>query len=411
MDWVNLLLFAALTAGHTEVLVTLVNRVHGRPVHARLLKQVRHLHDFLILAFPVVLVLFLGIGGPGLLTGGSWGDLPLGWMIYLAVCGLGAGGLVCSSIVRRLRPVPTAQLSNHSQVVDVASRLGYRPIGNGPFRSLVGIPGNQVFQVEVNEKTYRLPRLPAELDGLSILHLSDLHFIGTLDRPFFEQVIDLASEMPADLVVFTGDLLDDPRLIEWLPATLGRLQAPLGCHFILGNHDWDLNPGEIRRGLSDLGWNDVSGASTLLEKDGTSLVVAGTERPWMGVHPDLANVPDGAFRILLSHTPDNLPWAKQQGIDLMLSGHNHGGQVVLPLIGPVYSPSIYGTRYAGGVFWDEPTLLYVSRGVSGRHPLRLNCMPEVTKLVLRSGRVSEAAVQQELREESAGIAVDAETGC
>ena len=103
----------------------------------------------------------------------------------------------------------------------------------------------------------------------------------------------------------------------------------------------------------------------------------------MGEHPDFSGAPEDAFRLLLSHTPDHIHWARSQGIDLMLSGHNHGGQIVLPVVGPVYSPSRYGCKYSAGVFWEDPTLLYVSRGVSGRHPLRYNCLPEMTKLVLR----------------------------
>ena len=73
-----------------------------------------------------------------------------------------------------------------------------------------------------------------------------------------------------------------------------------------------------------------------------------------------------------------------KGIDLMLSGHNHGGQIILPVIGPVFAPSKYGVRYAGGAFWAVPTFLYVSRGLAGRHPLRLNCPPELTRLILES---------------------------
>jgi predicted MPP superfamily phosphohydrolase len=86
---------------------------------------------------------------------------------------------------------------------------------------------------------------------------------------------------------------------------------------------------------------------------------------------------------LLSHTPDHLAWARSHHVHLMLSGHNHGGQVVLPIIGPVYSPSLSGCRHAGGEFFEDPTLLVVSRGLAGRHPLRLGCRPEITKLVLR----------------------------
>ncbi|HTI52000.1 MAG TPA: metallophosphoesterase, partial [Planctomycetaceae bacterium] len=74
---------------------------------------------------------------------------------------------------------------------------------------------------------------------------------------------------------------------------------------------------------------------------------------------------------------------RRHQIDLMLAGHNHGGQVRLPFFGPVYSPSAFGTHYASGVFWEPPTLLYVSRGIAGRHPLRWNCRPELTRLILR----------------------------
>jgi hypothetical protein len=103
----------------------------------------------------------------------------------------------------------------------------------------------------------------------------------------------------------------------------------------------------------------------------------------MGTQPDLSRVPGNAFRLFLSHTPDNLSWARRHGVHLMLAGHNHGGQIRLPLFGPVYSPSAYGAHFASGAFWERPTLMYVSRGVSGRHPLRLNCLPELTRLTLR----------------------------
>ena len=71
----------------------------------------------------------------------------------------------------------------------------------------------------------------------------------------------------------------------------------------------------------------------------------------------------------------------------MLSGHNHGGQVRLPGIGPIYTPSLYGTRYAAGAYYRQPTLLYVTRGISGKEPLRYNCLPELTQLVLRPATI------------------------
>ena len=107
----------------------------------------------------------------------------------------------------------------------------------------------------------------------------------------------------------------------------------------------------------------------------------------MGVQPDWRTAPPAAFRFLLSHTPDNLSSARRDRVDLMLAGHTHGGQVRLPWIGPVYAPSRHGVKYASGTFWCDPTLLYVTRGIAGRHPWRWNCPPEVTQLTLRSGAV------------------------
>jgi predicted MPP superfamily phosphohydrolase len=381
----NAFLLLLLAAGQFELLVTFVNRLHGYRIRGPALRWVRDVHELLIVSLPVAMAWLIGWHGQRLLAGGTWSQLPIGWLVYLSICGLGTLGMFYSAIRYALRRLPAAQLSNHTQVVDVAQQLGFRPLGDGPYRAMARLPWNQVFQVEVSEKVYRLPRLPAEWDGLSILHLTDLHYIGTLDLPFFQRLAELAAETRPDLLVFTGDLLDDMRMIDWLAPTLGRLDAPLGRYFILGNHDWYLEPERIRQQMTALGWRDLAGATATLGDGKPPLVLGGSELPWMGQHPDFSAAPPDAFRILLSHTPDNLSWAQRNGVDLMLSGHNHGGQVVLPLIGPVYSPSVHGCQYASGVFDAPPTLLYVSRGISGRHPLRWHCRPELTKLVLRCG--------------------------
>lgn len=384
MTWINALILLILLAGHCEVTVTAVNRLHALRLPGPVLKAVRHAHDVWMLAFPPLLLWKVGFTGPAVLLGGYWSDLSGGWQAYLSVCLLGAAGLAFTAVRYQLRRPPAAQLSNHSRLIDVVERLGRRPLGPGPYQALARLPGNEIFQIEVSQKTLQSPRLPAEWDGLNILHLSDLHFIGTLDLPFFEEVTRLSLEQQADLIVFTGDLLDNQRLVEWLPTTLGKLSAPLGCFFILGNHDWYLEPEPIRQTLVDLGWRDVSGRTATIEHHGHPLVIGGSERPWMGRHPDFGETPANAFRLLLSHTPDNVSWARSEQVDLMLSGHNHGGQVVLPLFGPVYSPSVYGCKYAAGTFWQPPTLLHVSRGVSGRHPLRWRCRPELARLTLRT---------------------------
>jgi predicted MPP superfamily phosphohydrolase len=388
ISWLNLLVFCVLSVGHAALMVAIVNRLHAWPLPFVVLHRLRQLHDLAVVILPATFAWLAGFTGLRLLYGGSWFDLPPALLVYLAVCGAVALALPGVAIYRRIARNVRLQLAGHSTTIDIEQELGFRPVGRGPYRIFTRFPGNEFLKLETAEKHFRLPRLPLAWDKLSILHLSDLHFTGTIDRPYFEHVMRHAAGMPADLVVFTGDLLDRKELIDWLPATLGQLSAPLGCYFVLGNHDWHLKiEGEIRARLQDLGWRCVAGRSLVVEHQGRSLVLCGSERPWMGTQPELATVPSDAFRILLSHTPDNINWARRHNIDLMLSGHNHGGQVRLPGFGAVYSPSIYGCHYASGAFWEPPTLLYVSRGISGKHPLRWKCLPELTRLVLRAGIV------------------------
>lgn len=383
MDWLNLLILLLIAAGHAELMVILVNRTDSLPISRPMLHRLRVVEDIAIMAFPLLLLWFVGLRGPAVLLRGRWSAVSPLWMIYFGLCGLGLLAFLLSIVRWGRRRVPAVQTSNHSRIVDVARQLEYRPVGKGKHRFLASFPGNEAFCVQVSDKRYALPRVPHEWHELSILHLTDTHFIGNVDRPYFAEVARLAAEMRPDLIVFTGDLLDDLELLPWLAATFGRLRAPLGCYYVLGNHDWFYGAEPIREEFARLGWQNAAGRSIVLEHRGHRLEIAGTERPWMGSHPQFTG-DKGAFRLLLSHTPDHFAWARSQGVDLMLSGHLHGGQIVLPVIGPVFAPSRHGVRYASGAFWSEPTLLYVSRGLAGRQPLRINCPPELTRLVLEA---------------------------
>jgi uncharacterized protein len=380
----NLLIFAALIAGHTEVQVMLLNRVHSQRVQRNLLRHLEHLHELLILIFPLLLVWFAGFLGPALLAGGNWRNVTTDWWVCFGICGVGFVAQMICAFRWQARRKPGSLTHEQSQVIDVAQRLGEKPAGTGFMGMLARLPGNNVFRVEFAEKQFHLPSLPAAWDGLTILQLTDWHLFGTPNQRFYEEVAREVKRLSPDLICFTGDLMDDMNCLDWLPGLFGPLKAPLGKFYILGNHDWLLDPREIRRMMQDLGWKDVASHATTIHHHGLPLVIGGTERPWMGQHPDLAAGPEAAFRLLLSHTPDHFHWAQQHRVDLMLSGHNHGGQVVLPFIGPMYTPSLYGVRYSAGCWHEKGTLLYVSRGLAGGHPVRYNCLPEVTMLTLRS---------------------------
>ncbi len=300
-----------------------------------------------------------------------------------------AAAVVIGRWIHRAFEKSAPRVTNHTERVDVdrRARSSARRWSGATFR---GIPGNQSWTVHLQTKSFRVSRLPPSLDGLSILHLSDLHFTGRIGKQYFQEVVRLASELQPDLIALTGDFVDSAACIDWIPETIGRLRAPRGVYFVLGNHDPRVGQTpRLRQTLVDCGAVDLAGRWLSMDVGGAPIILSGNEMPWFTPPPDLSNCPPeiaGArpFRILLAHTPDLIGWARRHDFDLMLAGHNHGGQVRVPGIGPVLCPSRYGVRFASGMFYRAPTLLHVSRGVSAQTPLRWNCPPEVTKLVLRA---------------------------
>jgi hypothetical protein len=226
-----------------------------------------------------------------------------------------------------------------------------------------------------------------------IAHLSDLHFSGRIGKAYFQEVVRLANELQPDLVAITGDLIDKNDCIDWIPETLGRLQACYGVYFVLGNHDLWIDHRRLRRTLTDCGLIDVGGRWLPIRVRDESIILAGNELPWFSPAADLATVPrqstDGRpLRVALCHSPDQFQWCRAGDVDLMLAGHNHGGQIRIPLVGPIFAPSRWGVKYASGTFHSPPTVMHVSRGISGKTPLRMNCPPELGCLVLHAPGVA-----------------------
>jgi len=111
-------------------------------------------------------------------------------------------------------------------------------------------------------------------------------------------------------------------------------------------------------------------------------MLIGNEHPWFK-RPEL-ETDNSELRLLLSHSPDQIWWARKHGVTLMLAGHTHGGQGRLPLAGPILGPSLHGSRFASGDFYLPPTTMHVTRGLCGTHLIRINCRPELSLLTLRS---------------------------
>ncbi|QDU79068.1 putative metallophosphoesterase [Polystyrenella longa] len=391
MNYGNLFWLACLVIGHTQLWVALMNRLHALPLGHKTLRRYRILHDVAIPLVPLWMLYGLGLTGPQLLWNDHWRSLSPGWILFCALCALGFLGFVFSVTRHYLERLTPKLLKLDSTVQDIAKKLGQKPIGAGPYQSLAWLPFNEQFQIELNTKKLLIPELPQELDQLSILHISDTHMCGTVAQEYFEEVCRLSQELNPDVVIFTGDLLDQMEALSWFDSTLNQLSAPLGRYFILGNHDDELDEQTIRSTMQNAGWIDLGGHTLITQWRDCDVELGGSEVPWMNGHPDWPTEKRDpkTLRIFLTHTPDYYQWGVKHSADLVLAGHNHGGQIRIPLIGPVYSPSKTGTRYAAGTFSSGKTVMHVSRGVSGQHPLRFHCKPEVTKLMLCAQTVND----------------------
>ena len=373
MDFTRLLPAAVACGGLTVAAVLCINRIHGRAWRCRTLARAKN----------AVIAIWAG----SCLAAAGWmllGDASTAAVLTVA-CLLGLPWLAAAAaVVRHWRTQgPLRDDGVVLQRVDLRTDAAVE-VGDASLAWLARVPGNELLQFELTGKA--IPVQSSRTRSLHVLHLTDWHFSGTPGRVFYERATELAAaaidEYGVELVVFSGDLVDRMSLLPWVETTLARIDAPAGRVFVLGNHDWMQRPSEIRTHLTAAGWTDIAGRVVTLATAGGPVLVGGSERPWMGEEPTFPQDNSEALRLAVMHTPDRLPWAASNGCDAALAGHNHGGQVRLPLLGPVLAPSLEGTRFAGGLYAEQSPPLHVGRGLGALHPLRWRCRPEMTLLTI-----------------------------
>ena len=392
MVWIDTLAAAAVLPGHCVLWILFGNHNEASSRPLRLRRLLKHISRVFALFIPGW---YYGLGGLHLLSGLHSGTPLFAHAVYAAICIGLAIVYVPAGILRRRRVARLAARDVASRRIhDLHGQLVATSGNDAWSRWLLKVPGNQALQLEEVSKNMRLPRLPSELDGLTIAHLSDLHFTGRIPKRFFDHVVDHTNAMDPDLTVITGDILDSNAYASWIPSTLGRLRARYGVYYVLGNHDVHprIDSDHLRLMMSEAGIDPLGGRWQELTINGAQIILAGNEMPWVPPAPDISDIPPrhaDQVRILLAHTPDISAWAQRHDFDLMLAGHTHGGQIALPGIGAVVSPSRGPLEHVVGMIRLSPTLLHVSRGISGETPLRLNCRGELAKLVLRSPQPTE----------------------
>lgn len=396
----RLLMLAALIAGHIGIWIALFNRINATGLHRKNIKAIEKSIVLVCLTLPFALIALEWVFDPELTKIDAWyhyfmaqGPMPKisSWSYAYGILAIGYG-LTFGPLWLMQRPqFQTARhrfgvLDTHIDKHLHRSNPEW-PLGRKAKRSL-RIPGNELLHLEVNTKALWLDAIPEQLVGFRIGHLSDIHLTGDLPYEYYRHAMESLVAQQVDLICLSGDIIDRPEALPGLKRVFGDIAGEIPKLFVLGNHDRACELDQaVREVMAGLGWIDVGVADCRLAIAGRSLVVLGNERPWFRreLSPGfgLDNASEGEFRLGISHSPDQLPWAKKLGISLLLCGHTHGGQIRFPWVGPIIAPSKYGSRYASGVFHQSPTLMHVSRGLSGVHLIRLGCLPEVTVLELR----------------------------
>lgn len=236
-----------------------------------------------------------------------------------------------------------------------------------------------------------IPTLHPDMEGLTILQITDLHAGLTVGRGFIESVVAQANEQHADIIVFTGDLVDGsvPKLRDAV-APMAGLSARLGKYFITGNHEYYSGAEPWVEEARRLGFTVLLNEHAVVRQGGGSLLLAGvTDYSGGQFVKSHASDPARAFRgapacdarVLLAHQPKSLYAALPHGFDLQISGHTHGGQFF-----PYNFLAAAGQPYVAGLHRHENSWVYVSRGTGyWGPPIRIGARSEVTLFTLTRG--------------------------
>jgi uncharacterized protein len=283
------------------------------------------------------------------------------------------------------------------------SRRNFLKAGLGGAAGMVLYSGEiERHWIEVVERDLSLRGLAGAFEGMRVVQISDIHMDDFTEPIFLRHVIDRINQLKPDAVLLTGDFVTTGhwankfahRAVWECANILSKLECrPL--YAALGNHDIGVGAGQVTAALAANGVTVLRNAYLPIERAGARIWLAGLDDPLIG-HPNLEaaipasirNVPNEPI-VLMCHGPDYadrlLTHPAGQAVDLMLSGHTHGGQIRLPLLGALVLPPM-GRKFVEGWFQLGRMQLYVNRGIGTIGvPLRFDCPPEITLFTLHAG--------------------------
>jgi predicted MPP superfamily phosphohydrolase len=291
-------------------------------------------------------------------------------MAAVAAIFLGAAGVAVYWLVAKLRRRP-ANLSRAAKIILVAGAIGLGCVADG----FIEPYWPAVTHVEI--KTNKFPKGSSRV---RIVQISDLH--SETPPRLEEKLPAIIAKQKPDLIVFTGDSVNDAEAIGLFRTLMSALARIAPTYVVRGN--WD--PADRSQALfGDTGVTELQGIPVRLKFGGNSIVISGTatDDP-ISVHAALLYIPKSEFRIFVHHFPDRIYEVAREEVDLYLAGHTHGGQVALPIYGALVTFSRFDKQFEAGLYTVDKTRLYVNRGIGlegGRAPrVRFWSRPEITVL-------------------------------
>lgn len=255
--------------------------------------------------------------------------------------------------------------------------------------------------LELNAYTITSSQLPESFDGYRIAHISDLH--NAQMGKDNEKLLTMLREADPDIIAITGDLIDSRNTNFAIALQFVQEAVKIApCYYVAGNHEARINTySKLKNGLVSAGVIVLEDDSAEICTDGESIILIGVNDPsfqtdyLLGdsetvMHSTLSrlHVDGNGFAILLSHRPELFDTYANHNIDLILSGHAHGGQFRIPFIGGVLAPNQgFFPEFDSGIYTDDNTNMLVSRGIGNSiFPFRVNNRPEVILIELNSNK-------------------------